>query len=71
MLARGERLQADLDMRLRHRQVEDDLDRRIGEQLIDWTRGKAELGRARLRGRRIGVGERDDVEEREFFAAVR
>ena len=66
VLAGGDRLEADLDMRLRDREVEDDLDRGIGEQRIDRTRGKAELGRARLGRRGIGVGERDDVEDREF-----
>ena len=68
VLAGGDRLQADLDMRLRHGEVEHDLDRRIGEQRVDRTRRHAELRRARLRRRRIGVGERVDVEDRETFA---
>ncbi len=67
MLAGGDRHQADLDMRLRYREVEDDFDRRIGEERVDRTRRRAELGRARLRRRRIGVGERDNVEDREFL----
>ena len=45
VLAGGERLQADLDMRLRHGEVDDDLDRRIGEQRVDARRRQPELRR--------------------------
>ena len=43
VLAGGDGLQADLDMRLRHGQVEDDLDRGIGEQRVDGLRRDAEF----------------------------
>ena len=46
VLAGGERLQADLDMRLRDREIEDDLDGRIGEHRIDRS---AREGRIRPR----------------------
>ena len=35
VLASGDRLEADVDMRLRRREIEDDFDRRIREQRID------------------------------------
>ena len=59
VLAGGDRLEADFDMRVRNREVQDDLDRRIGEQRVDRTRRNAKFRRARLRRRGIGVGERD------------
>ena len=70
VLARGDRLEAHLDMRLRHGEVENDLDRRIGENRLDRARRNPEFGRARLGRLGIGVGERDDVEDRELFGGV-
>ena len=66
VLAGGERLQPDLDMRLRDGEVDDDLDRRIGEQRVDRARGQAEFRGPRLGRLGIDVGERDDVEDREI-----
>ena len=66
VLAGGDRLEADLDMGVRNREVEDDLDRRIGEQRVDRTRRNPELRRARFRRLRVGVGERDEIEDREL-----
>ena len=57
MLAGGDRLQPDLDMRLRDGQVDDDLDGRVGEKIGDAFGGEAELGGARLGDRLIHVGE--------------
>ena len=71
VLAGRDRLQADLDMRLRHREVEDDLDRRVGENRVDRARGKAEFGRARLRRRGIDVRQATMSRIGNFFAAVR
>ena len=66
VLAGRDRLQADLDMRLRHGEVEDDLDRRDRRAARRPTRaGMPNSARARLGGLGIGVGERDDVEDRE------
>ncbi len=67
VLAGRDRLQADFDMRLRHREIENDLDGRVGENRIDGARGKAEFGRARFRRRGIEVRQGDDVEDGEFF----
>ena len=55
MLAGGERLQADLDMRIRDREIENDLDGWIREHRIDGARGKAEFGRAPFRRGGVGV----------------
>ena len=68
VLAGGDRPEADLDMRFRHREVEDDLDRGIGEQRLDRARRNAEFRRARLGRRGVGVGKRDDVEDRKLPA---
>ena len=46
VLAGGDRPQPDLDVGVRYRQVDDDLDRRIGEQCLDAHRRHAELGGA-------------------------
>ena len=52
VLARGDRLEAHLDMRFGHGEVEDDLDRGIGQHRLDRLRGDAELsGRAPPRRR--------------------
>jgi hypothetical protein len=48
VLARIERLQPDGDMRLGDRQIDDDLDLRIGEQFIDGTGLEIEFGSFRL-----------------------
>jgi hypothetical protein len=56
VLAGGERAQADFDMRLRHGEIDDDLDLRVGEQRLDARRTQPKLGGACLRhgGHRIG-----------------
>ena len=64
MLAGGDGLEADLDMRLGHREVQDDLDRGVGQNGLDRLRGNAEFSGARLGGGEVQVGERDDVEDR-------
>ena len=61
MLSRRERLQADLDMRERHGEVEDDLDVGVGEQRVDGARAQAEFRGARLGRLGLSVGERDDI----------
>ncbi len=66
VLAGGDSLEADFNMRVGNGEVQDDLDGRIGKQRLDGARRNAEFRRARFRRRRIGVGERDDVEDREL-----
>ena len=70
VLARGDGLEADLDMRLWDREVEDDLDRRVGENSLDWLRGNAEFSGPRFRGGEVHVGERDDVEDRKCLGGL-
>jgi hypothetical protein len=64
VLAGSERLQANGHMRLRDCQVDDDLDRRIGEQLVDAPGLHVELGRLGLRQLMIEIGHATDVEDR-------
>src|ERR1700729_3862886 len=63
MLAGGDGLEADLDMRLGHGEVENYLDGRVGQNSLDWLRGDAELRGPRFRGSEVHVGERDNVED--------
>ena len=63
MLAGGEGPQADLDMRGRHGEVEDDLDGGVGQQGLDRTGAQAELFRSRLGCGRNRVRQGDDVED--------
>ena len=65
MFAGRQRLQADLDMRGRDGEVENDLDLRVGEQRVDRDRPQVEFRRPRLRGFATRVGERDDLQDRE------
>ena len=67
MLARGDRLQADLDMRFGNGEIDDDLDRGIGEKRVDRSRLQPKFTGARLGRPRIGVRQRDDVEDRKAF----
>ena len=72
VLAGCERLQADLDVRRRDRQVDDDLDRRDRRAAPRPTsRRSAELGRARLGRLGPDVGDALDVEDRKVCAALR
>ena len=64
VLARGDGLEADLDMRFGHGQVEDYLDRGIGRAEHRRLRGDAEFGGRASAAARAHVGERDDVEDR-------
>ena len=68
VLAGRDRLQADRGMGLRHRQVQDDLDRRIGEEVGDRDGRYPELGPARRGRRRVQVGDGAQVEDRESAA---
>jgi hypothetical protein len=61
VLAGRDRFQADLDMRLWDREIENDLDGRIRQHGIDGARVKTEFGRARFGRRGVGVGQGDDV----------
>ena len=69
VLAGVDGAQPDLDVRRRDRQVHDDLDRRVGEQLVDRHALSAEL---RRRGARAAsgsqVGDAADLEDRERSA---
>ena len=67
VLAGGDRLQADLDMGARDGEVDDDVDARVGEQIVDRFGLDAELGG--LLGRDLGlhVGDAADVEHREVL----
>ncbi len=65
MLAGRDGAEADLDMGLRHREVDDDLDRGIGEHRVDRHRLEPELGGARLGRCLVQVGDATHVEDRE------
>ena len=65
VLARGHRLEPDLDMRLGDGEIDDDLDRRVGQEIVDALRRNAEFGAARLGSRRVHVGDGAYVEDRE------
>ena len=66
VLAGGDRFQPDVDMGVRHSEIEDDLHGRIGKQRVHRPRRNAKFRRAGLGGRRIGVSERDQVEDWEL-----
>ena len=70
VLAGGDGLEAHLDMRFGHREVEDDLDRGIGQNGLDRLRRNAEFSGTRLRGGEVHVGERDDVEDRKRLGGL-
>ena len=53
MLAGGDGLEAHLDMRFGHGEVEDHLDRGVGQNCLDRLRGNAEFSGARLGGAEI------------------
>ena len=70
MLARRDRVEPHLDVRLGHREIQDDLDRRVGEQVVDADGLQAELFGARL-GRSGGrIGEPPDVEDRKALRCL-
>ena len=65
VLAGCESLQAHLHVGGRDGEIDDDLDRRVREQLVDRHRPQPELGRARLGRLAPDVGDALDVKDRE------
>ena len=59
VLPRGEGCSDDVRMCGRRRQVEDEVDRRIGDQFVDGERPQVVVARERRRARRVQIGAGD------------
>jgi hypothetical protein len=70
VLAGVEGAQADLHVRLRRRQVDDDLYRRVGQQGVDAHRAQPEFVGPGTRGGLVQVGQRVDLQDGECLGGV-
>ena len=70
VLAGGDGLEAHFNMRFGHREVQDDLNRGIGQNRLDRLRWNAEFSGTRLGGGEVHVGKRDNIEDRKRLGGL-